>query len=329
MATDSQKFRLRAIRISIVASILILGVKIVAFWISGSVALESDAIESVVNVIASCFALYAITFADKPADEDHPYGHGKMEDFSAAFEGGLITIASLFIIYEAIRVILFPHPLHHLGLGLILNLAAGSANGFLGFFLVRTGKKYRSKAVEADGYHLLSDFYTTIGIAFGLFFVKWTGLQILDPIFALLVGILLGYTGFRIIRSSSAALLDSEDPNMISKVTGLMNRFRKPEIITVHEFRSMRTGRYTHMDVHIVVPEFYEIKKTHAIVEDFCNKIISEGKIEGEFHSHVDPCAQAYCSNCAVSPCPIRLKEFVSAPAITVQSATSKGPTEL
>ena len=326
---DSQRIRLRAARISIIGSVLILGAKIVAFWISGSAALESDAIESVVNIIASCFALYAITFANKPADKGHPYGHGKMEDFSAAFEGGLITLASLAIFCEALRALFFPHPLQNLGLGLIINLTAGLANGALGFFLIHTGKKHRSKAIETDGHHLLSDFYTTIGIAFGLFVVKWTGLQIFDPLSALIVGILLGYTGFRIIRSSSAALLDSEDPELISKVADLMNRYRQPEIITVHELRSMRAGRYTHLDVHIVVPEFYEIKKAHNLVEDFCENIIQNGKIEGEFHSHVDPCAQAYCASCSVSPCPIRIKEFVNKSPISVQSATSKGPKEL
>jgi cation diffusion facilitator family transporter len=328
--SDDQKIRLRAIWISIIVGTLILGAKFIAFWISDSTALKSDAIESVVNVISAVFALGSIIFAGRPADKNHPYGHGKIEYFSAVFEGGLISIASVFIFYEAIKALAFPSPLQNLSGGLLINFGAGLLNGALGIFLIRTGRRHSSKAMEADGMHVLSDFYTTIGLALGLLLVKLTGILWLDPVLAMIVGALLAYTGFKLVRSSSAALLDSEDPKMIEKISEVMNRLRTTDIIAVHELRTLRTGRFTHVDLHIVVPEFYEIKRAHDLVEEFGETVILDAKLEGEFHSHIDPCARAFCELCPVEPCPIRQKPFSgNRIVINSETATAMGPREL
>jgi cation diffusion facilitator family transporter len=170
----SQQSRIRVSVLSITAGIFILGLKYYAFHISNSAALKSDAIENVVNVVAAVFALGAIIFADKPADREHPYGHGKIEHFSAAFEGGMISLAAVLIFYEAVHGLVDQPPLEHLGKGMAVNFVAGVLNGLLGLYLIHCGRKQNSHALTADGHHVLSDFYVTLGLAVGLFLVNLT-----------------------------------------------------------------------------------------------------------------------------------------------------------
>lgn len=323
-----QKTRVRVIVISILAGALIFGLKAWAFFLTGSAALKSDAIESTVNIVAALFALGAVIFAGKPADRNHPYGHGKIEFFSAAFEGGLISLASVLIIYEAVLAIIHPPELKELNWGLALNLGAGALNGLLGWFLLTMGKKTRSKALEADGHHVLSDFYTTLAIGAGLLLVKATGLTWLDPAMALGVGFLMARAGFKLVKSSADALLDAEDPEMLNKVVDGINQHWPEEIIAVHELRTMRSGRFTHVDVHLVVPEYFEVGRAHDLVEDFAMEIIKKSKMEGEFHTHVDPCYREFCDTCQMKDCPVRKKPFVSRPKMNVELATSPGPEE-
>ncbi|GLH71927.1 cation efflux system protein [Geothrix limicola] len=321
-----QRFRIRVASLSIVAGTCVLGLKYLAFALSGSVALKSDAIESVVNVVAAVFALGAVIFAGKPADKEHPYGHGKIEHFSAAFEGGLISLAAVFILLEAGRGLIYGVELKDLGKGLAINLLAGFINGLLGWFLLTQGRKTRSKALEADGHHILSDFWTTVGIAAGLLAVKLTGIKWFDPLMAAIVGLLLARTGFRLVKESSQALLDMEDPEALNKVLASMNTVRTPDIIAVHEMRSFRSGRYTHVDVHIVVPEFYPVRRAHDLCEDFGKKALEAADIEGEVHTHVDPCGRLYCDRCPVEGCAIRLAPKTADAAFTLEDATAAGP---
>jgi len=193
----SQRFR--AIRISLVAGLVILALKIAAYTSTGSTALKSDALESIVNVLAAAFALAAILWANRPADRDHPYGHGKIEFFSAAFEGGLIALAALFIVSDALWTFYKGATVRDLGLGIILNSVAGIGNGLLGRYLTKVGRKTRSKALEADGLHVLSDFWTSAGLLVGLLVVKATGMVWLDPALALIMGLLLARTGFLVL----------------------------------------------------------------------------------------------------------------------------------
>jgi cation diffusion facilitator family transporter len=322
----SSRVRLRVAIISIVVGVLILGLKYYAYLVSGSTALKSDAIESVVNVVAAVFALGAVIFSDKPADRDHPYGHGKIEHFSAAFEGGLISLAAVLIAYEAIDAMWHGPVLKDVGLGLVFNFAAGLLNGLLGLFLVRMGRRQRSRAIEADGHHVLSDFYTTLGIAAGLLLVKLTGVRWLDPVMALGVAALLALTGFKLVRSSSQALLDMEDPVLLEKLLEVINRTRPVDIITLHELRTLRSGRYTHVDIHMVVPEYYELGRAHDLAEDFGKQIILEAGLEGELHTHIDPCQRAWCSQCGVADCRIRVEPRTRQVPITLDAATEAGP---
>ncbi len=321
-----QKARVRIALLSIVAGICVLGLKYWSYLLSGSVALKSDAMESIVNVVAAVFALGAVIFAGKPADKDHPYGHGKIEHFSAAFEGGLISLAAVFILIEAGKGLIYGVELKDLGKGLAVNLLAGALNGSLGWFLLTQGRKRRSKALEADGHHILSDFWTTVGIASGLLAVKFTGITWLDPVMAVIVGLLLARTGFRLVKESSQALLDVEDPQVLDKVLVAMNRVRPWDIIALHEMRTFRSGRYTHVDVHMVVPEYYPVRQAHDLCEDFGKRALEDGNIEGEVHTHVDPCGRLYCDRCPAECCIIRRAPKTTATSFLLEEATAEGP---
>jgi cation diffusion facilitator family transporter len=321
-----QKFRIRLAALSIVAGSCLLGLKYLSYVLSGSVALKSDAIESIVNVVAAVFALGAVVFAGKPADKEHPYGHGKIEHFSAAFEGGLISLAAVFILWEATKGFIYGVELKNLGLGLAVNLFAGALNGVLGWYMLRQGRKTRSKALEADGHHILSDFWTTVGIGIGLIAVKLTGIHWFDPLMAAVVGLLLARTGFRLVKESSQALLDMEDPEMLGKVLAAMNRARSWDIIAVHELRTFRTGRFTHVDVHLVVPEYYPVRQAHDLCEDFGKQALADGNIEGEVHTHVDPCGRIYCDRCPAPNCAIRQAPKTAETTFILEEATAEGP---
>ena len=321
----SSRIRMRVAILSIVMGILILGVKYYAYLVSGSTALKSDAIESVVNIIAAFFALGAVIFADKPADKEHPYGHGKIEYFSAAVEGALIVLAALMIAWEAANALLYGVQLKDLGRGLAINFAAGLLNGLLGLFLIRMGRSHRSKAIEADGHHVLSDFWTTCGIAVGLLLVTFTGVRWLDPLMALGVAFMLAKTGARLLLGSGQALLDREDRGLLEHLIEVINRLRPVDIITIHELRTMRSGRYTHVDIHMVVPEFYELSLAHDLAEGFGKEIILAAGLEGELHTHIDPCQRCWCRQCGVAPCEIRREAQVKEPLITLESATEAG----
>jgi len=322
-----QRFRTRIAMLSIGSGIGILALKYWSYVISGSVAMKSDAIENVVNVVAATFALGAVVFAGQPADKEHPYGHGKIEHFSAAFEGGLISLAAAFILFEAGKGLIHGVELKDLGRGLAINLLAGALNGLLGWYLLTQGRKTRSRALEADGHHVLSDFWTTVGIAIGLLAVKLTGISWLDPLMAGCVGLLLARTGFRLVKESSQALLDMEDPDILDKVLVAMNQTRPEDIIALHELRTFRSGRYTHVDVHMVVPEFYPVRQAHDLCEEFGRKSLLAGGIEGEVHTHVDPCARLYCDRCPVQPCLIRKTSKTADGTFTLEDATALGPT--
>lgn len=321
----AQRSRIRLALLSIFAGLCILALKYVAYYISGSTALLSDAIESVVNVIAAVFALGAVLFSDRPADKEHPYGHGKIEHFSAAFEGGLISLAAVLIAWEAIHTLLTGVKVQNLSQGLALNFFAGLLNGVLGLVMIRKGRKHRSKALEADGHHILSDFWSTLGLAAGLLVVKFTGLTWLDPVLALGVAAMLAWTGFKLVASSSQALLDMEDPELLEKILEIINRIRPVDLIAVHDLKTLRSGRHTHVDIHLVIPEFYSVAQGHELVERIGEQIIQEAKLQGEFNTHLDPCQRAWCPQCAVEPCPIRRHPHENNVPLTVEEAVAPG----
>jgi cation diffusion facilitator family transporter len=315
------RVRLRAGLISLVVAIVLLWVKFFAYQLTGSTAVLSDALESIVNVVAALFALGSLAFAGRPADRNHPYGHGKIEYFAAAFEGGLIAFAAILIVYQAGRGFFRAPELQQLDLGMVITLGAGVANAALGWFLIRTGKATQSLTLVADGKHVLSDFWTSVGVIIGLLLVRVTGIAWFDPLVAAIVGLNLGWTGFWLVRHAAGGLLDEEDTKLIGKLLKTFDAYRLPGIIRIHHLRAIRSGRFTHVDAHVVVPEYWPVDRAHVLVESFEERVMSACGIEGEIVFHIDPCHRAYCAQCDVMDCPVRMAPFVARPPHTLDEA--------
>lgn len=313
--------RARAGLISLCTSLVLLAVKFEAYRRTGSSAVLSDALESIVNVLAALFGLGSIVYAGLPADRNHPYGHGKIEFFSAAFEGGLIAFAALLILYQALSALVVGPELHALDVGLVLVLVAGLANAALGVFLVRTGRRAGSLALVADGKHVLSDSWTSAGIVVGLLLVKATGLMWLDPLVACLVALLLFRTGYRLVRESAAGLLDEEDTPLLERLVAVLGRRLGQGMVGVHGLRAMRAGRFHHVGAHLVVPEFWSVERAHVFSEELGRAVIRELGIEGELEFHTDPCHRAHCARCDLAECPVRVEEFRGRVALTLEEA--------
>ncbi len=312
----------RASYLSLVVSVILLAAKFWAFQVTHSQAVLSDAIESIVNVLAAAMAIWGIAFANKPADRDHPYGHGKIEFFSAAFEGGLITAASMVILVESIRSMFRGAHAQELGWGAAILFAAGIGNAGLGWYLIRLGKRHGSAAIEGSGRHVLSDFWTSAGVVTGLVLVNVTGFQWLDPLVAALVGLYLGWTGVKLMRSSVGGLLDEEDQEILGHLVDIVAA-RPPGIIQVHRCRVIRSGRYHHIDAHAVVPEFWNVAIAHLKTEEFEAAVVKNYPYSGELRLHVDPCRRAYCRECEVAECPIRRENFQKRLDLTIEQLTA------
>ena len=288
---------------------------------TGSTAILSDALESIVNVVAAVFALGSIAFASQPADRNHPYGHGKIEFVSAAFEGGLIAFAALVILYEVIRALIHGVEVRALDYGLLVVAAAGLANLALGWYLVRRGRALRSVALEADGQHVLTDCWTSGGIVVGLLLVRFTGLTWLDPIIAAVVALNLMWAGFRVVRHAFAGLLDEEDTPLLARLLAVLGNHVGQGVIRVHHLRAIRAGRFHHVDAHLVVPEFWSVDQAHELAESLAERVIADLGVEGELVFHTDPCHRAYCSMCDLEDCLVRREPFRGRPPLTLEEA--------
>jgi cation diffusion facilitator family transporter len=321
LASEDSRVRLRAGAISLAVSVVLLAAKYQAYLLTGSTAILSDALESIVNVAAAVFALGCLIFAGRPADRNHPYGHGKIEFFSAAFEGGLIAFAAVVIIYEVIQTLIRGADVRRLEWGLLIVLAAGIVNLVLGWFLTRTGRQHDSLTLVADGQHVLSDFYTSAGIVVGLVLVRLTGVSWIDPLVAAVVALNLMWTGARLVRRAAGGLLDEEDTALLNRLIELLRGHVGQAVIRVHHLRAIRAGRFHHVDAHLVVPEFWSVNQAHELAEDLARQVIQELGVEGELSFHTDPCHRAYCAMCDLDDCPVRREPFRARPPLTLDEA--------
>jgi cation diffusion facilitator family transporter len=305
---------------------VLMAVKFWAWARTGSQAIFSDALESIVNVVAAAFALGVVSYAGRPADRDHPFGHGKVEFFSAAFEGGLIFCAALVILWQAVDALWRGTAPQQLDFGLVLTFAAGLANGILGWFLLRYGRRHHSAAIEADGHHVLSDFYTSLGVICGLLAVRATGLSWLDPLAAVAMGLLLLVTGFRLVRVAIGALLDEEDPALLRQLVALLTPRVRDGLIRVHNLRAIRAGAFRHVSAHLVVPEFWTVEKAHDAAEALARDLERELPGQAAVDFHTDPCERAFCQVCDLDACSVRAQPFVRTDPLTVEEAVAPDP---
>lgn len=312
------RLRLQAALISLVLGFGIFCAKFYAYKLTGSAAVLSDALESVVNVVAAAFALFAVSHAHQPPDRNHPYGHGKIEFIAAVFEGGLVSFAALMIAYSALRALVNGAQPHDLDVGLWIIAASGLLNGALAWFLIWAGKRSHSLALEADGKHILGDFLTSIGILAGLTLVHFTGYAWLDPLIAMGVAAILLFTGVPLVSKAIGGLLDAQDTGLMQKLLASVEAHRFPGIIRLHHARAMRNGRRIHLDGHVVVPEFWPVQLAHDNLDSFVNAVLKNSFHEGEIEFHLDPCRRAYCAACDLADCPVRAKPFTNRPPLTL-----------
>jgi cation diffusion facilitator family transporter len=314
--------RLRAGWLALATGIAVFTVKLGAWWLTGSAAVLSDALESIVNVVAGALLLYSLHVSVRPADRDHPYGHGKVEFFSAGVEGTLIGVAALLIAGEAIRQLVVGPQLRRIDLGLALVTGATAANAAVGWHLIRVGRRAHSLALVADGRHLLTDVATSVGVVMGLAAVWITGWQVLDPVVALVVALHILRTGWELVRQAVGGLMDEADPGSLSRMVGALERAREPWWIDAHSLRAWRSGHTEHVDLHVVVPRYFDVDRLHGIGEQIENVVLAGSGLPGEAIIHFDPCRPRHCAGCAVEACPVRSTPFVARRPLTLERAT-------
>ncbi|MBI3820313.1 MAG: cation transporter [Planctomycetes bacterium] len=323
---SEQRARVRAGVVSLSVGLVLLGAKFVAYNWTGSSAVLSDALESIANVVAAAFLIGSVVFAGKPADKDHPYGHGKIEFFAAAFEGGLITFASIATMVASVLALWRGPTVREIDLGLFIVGSAAAANLILGIYLVRVGKRYNSIAIRSDGHHVLSDVWTTAAILIGLGLVKISKLEWIDPIVAMAMGLQLGWTGFRLVREAAGGLLDEADETTITKLLETLERDRPAALIRLHHLRALRFGARTHVDAHLVVPEFWTVDRAHALCDALEHRLTLAFGESVDVVFHADPCRRDHCKACDVLDCNIRKEGFVERPPLTLEEAQLPDP---
>ena len=262
--------------LSVATSIVTISLKMVAWWVTGSVGLLADAAESGVNLVAAVVALIAITVAERPADDDHQYGHSKAEYFSAVVEGAMIFVAATFILYTGVERLINPVPIESLGLGLAISVVAAVINGIVGTLLIRAGVRHRSPTLKADGKHLITDVVTSVGVVVGVTLVWITGWEFLDPVVAIAVGLNILFIGYRLVHESGMGLMDATLPEQDNRaIQEVLDRHRQPGRVDFHELRTRESGRWRFVEFHALVPGDWSVERGHDLVE----------KVEQEIHA--------------------------------------------
>ncbi|QLA19613.1 cation diffusion facilitator family transporter [Desulfolutivibrio sulfoxidireducens] len=298
---------------SLAVGALLLGIKFLAYSQTGSSAILSDALESIVNVVAASFALISVVYAAAPPDSRHPYGHGTIEFFAAGFEGGLIIVAGCGIIWESFGKIFSPVPLANLDQGLVLLAGAGVINLLLGLALVRSGKRLRSLTLTADGKHVLTDVITSAGVLVGLVLVRLTDVAWLDPAVACLVAANILFTGYKLMRQAFAGLMREADPRLLDEICLKLSARRKPAWIGIHRLRAWRSGSRTHIDFHLILPRDLSLEAAHAEVREVEDILYAAYGSQADLLIHADPCREAQCPECGEDPCRSRARDAVRA----------------
>jgi cation diffusion facilitator family transporter len=274
--------------LSVAAALTTMTVKFIGYFLTGSVGLFSDAAESVVNLVAALVALWAITLAARPADEEHTYGHSKSEYFSSGVEGALILVAAVIIAVEAIPRLVHPQPLEQVGLGLAFSVSGAVINGVLAWFMLRAGKEQRSIALQADARHLFTDVWTTIGVLIGVLLVAITGWLILDPIIALLVAVNIIWTGIRLLHETGLGLLDTAlSKEDLEHINTILDTYRAQGIV-FHALRSRQAGSRRFVSFHVLVPGTWTVVKGHNICEEI-ELAIRHALPETTVFTHLEP----------------------------------------
>lgn len=300
------KHRLIAIGLSFLIGSGLMALKFYVYWLTHSSAILSDALESIINVVASAFALGSILLAAKPPDPTHPYGHGKIEYFSAGFEGALIILAALGIVREALPQIFHPHDLPNLESGLLVLLGVSVINLLLGLGLVVVGRRTRSLILTADGRHILTDVYTSVGVVAGLVVVNYTHWYWADGAIACLVAVNILFIGSKLVREAFAGLMDASDPDLLEEISRLVSQHRKATWIDIHRLRAWRSGNRIYVDFHLILPRDLSLQDAHLEVDELQEMLRAHIPGMQDALIHAEPCVTPECTVCGHDPCSLR-----------------------
>ena len=291
---------------SFVISTLLMIVKFIAYYFTYSSAILTDALESIINVVASGFAFYAIYVASQPRDMNHPYGHGKIEFFSAGLEGVLIILASIFIIFHSIQNFVHPMPMSNLPLGLGIIISGVIINWFLGYYVERSGIKNNSPTLIADGQHLKLDAQSGIILILAVGLVVVTKQEWMDGAASVLFASFMAWSGIKILRKSIGGLMDERDEETLEKVVEILKFHKRAEWIDLHNLRIQQYGADIHIDCHLTLPRYFDLDTVHENVHEFEDILGKEFAGHVEIFIHADPCLPLCCHYCQVQDCPVR-----------------------
>lgn len=284
-------------------SVLLFVGKLWAWYLTHSVAILTDALESTVNVITGFIGWYSIALAARPRDANHPYGHGKAEFISAAVEGALIALAGLMIIYQVVYVFFHPIPLNKLDVGIVITLVTGVLNYLFGWYALRVARQNRSMTVEAAATHLKSDAYSTFAIVAGLIVLHFTGWGWIDQLIAAIFGLVIIVTGYKVLRKSLAGIMDEADEQLLQDVLKILNEKRSAEWIDLHNMRTIQYGQVLHIDAHLTLPWYYSVQQAEKEIHRLEGIINNEFRGKVECFIHIDACKHFSCAICTMEHC--------------------------
>jgi len=307
----NHKIKIKTMKLVLIASFILMVLKFFAYFITNSSAILTDAIESIVNIFAGSFALYSLYYAAKPKDEDHPYGHGKIEFLSTGVEGGMVTLAGAAMFVKGVFAFFNPHELENLDIGLGISVFSGIVNYFLARLLIKKGTKFHSTTLIADGKHLLTDTWSSVGLVIGLIIIYFTQLFWIDSLITVGLGAVIIYTGISLVKESIFNLLDKADYVKIEHLISVLNSKRNPSWIDIHNLRVVKYGSVVHVDCHMTLPWYYTLEEAHKEVDDLDKLATTEFSHEIEFFIHADPCLPKSCSICEMKDCKVRKNDFV------------------
>lgn len=293
--------------ISLIVGAFMFFSKISAYLLTGSSAIFSDAAESVVHVAATSMALYSIYLSSKPADEDHLYGHGNVEYFSAGVEGLLIIVAAITIIYSSGHDLIFGVTTQKLGIGTTIIGVAGLVNLALGLYLVKKGKQTNSLTLVADGKHVLTDSYTSLGVVIGLILVLVTGFTLLDPLIAILVALNILFTGYKLMRESIGGLMHETDKGTLTLIVNKIKEVKKEYWIDLHHLRFWKSSDRVYIDFHLILPYYFTVKESH-LEEEYIEHHFEAILPNSGVRIHMDYCKENVCKYCGFKECKVRLE---------------------
>ncbi|MFN3020180.1 cation diffusion facilitator family transporter [Chryseobacterium sp. TY3] len=321
-AQNSSKNNFRFQRNVAIIGIVLFVAKLIAWRLTNSDAVFSDAMESIVNIIASFMGLYALYVAAKPKDEDHPYGHGKVEFITSGVEGTLIIFAGVVIIVQAVNSLLSNNVPGKLDWGIAIVAATAIINYIMGYISLQKGLKEKSLVLQSSGKHLMTDTITTAGVVISLIIVYITKLFWLDAVVAILFGSYIIVVGYKIVRKSLSGIMDEQDLDLIEKIAEILEKNREEDWIDVHNMKIQQFGSNLHIDAHITFPYYYSLREAHQEMEKVILVLAKNTKRQVEFNFHMDDCKPKSCEVCQLKNCPVREKEFLKRITWTAQNIT-------